>query len=78
MAKYVDSKIWLRITGGVEGWDLDDLNRYIDRWNGPDMKCVRSWGNFWEWLSYERGYEIHGFSALWWSELCSRIHTIKR
>ena len=79
MGKYVDSKVWLRISGcAVEGWDVDDLNHYIDQWNSQGMSYTRLVGDFWGWLSYERGYDILGFSSIWRSKLDSLIHTIKR
>ena len=33
MEKYVDSKVWLTVTGGVVGWDVSDLNARIDEFN---------------------------------------------
>lgn len=44
--KYVDSKVWLTVPGGVEGWDVDELNRRIDQWNSPRNAMVRSLGDF--------------------------------
>ena len=78
MAKYVDTKVWLTIDGGVEGWDVDELNRYIDKWNSSEFKMIRSLGYFFQWLSHERGYRIYGFNLLWKSRLDSLVHRIKK
>lgn len=77
MGKYVDSKVWLIVPGGVEGWTVEDLNAYIDRWNSSNMKLIRSLGDFFGWLSYEEGRTIYGFSVLWKSKLDSKLHIIK-
>lgn len=77
MKKYVDSKVWLSVPGGVEGWTVEDLNAYIDRWNSPQLKLIRSLGTFFQWLSYEEGRTIYGFSVLWKSKLDSKLHIIK-
>ena len=78
MGKYVDSKVWLRVPGGVEGWNVIDLNYYIDRWNSPRMEPFHSVCDFFEWLSYEEGRTIYGFSVLWKSKLDSKVHIIRR
>lgn len=75
--KHVDSKVWLTVPGGVEGWDVDELNSRIDEWNSPDNAVVRSLGDFFGWLSYMEGRDIYGFSALWHSKLMSNLHRIK-
>lgn len=76
MSNYVDSKVWLSVPGGVEGWDIDDLNKCIDEWNSPSNKLVRSLGTFFQWLSYHEGRTINGFS-FWKSKLDSQVHPIK-
>ena len=77
MDKYVDSKVWLNVPGGVEGWDVEELNSYIDIWNSSAMCGIRSLGSFFGWLSYEIGRPVTGFSVLWRSKLDSQIHFIK-
>lgn len=75
MSKYVDSKVWLRSSGCVVGWDPDRLNEYIDRYN---RLTLHKYGvDFWTWLSYETGEYYTGFSVLWASKLDSKIHIIK-
>ena len=76
MGKYVDTKVWLSVPGGVEGWEPNELNRYIDRWNSPNMKLIRSYCDFFGWLSDEEGRTIYGFS-FWRSRLDSKVHIIK-
>lgn len=76
MSKYVDSKIWLRVPGGVEGWDLDELNARIDEFNRIPSG-FRSSVSFWDWLSYHEGRDLYGLSGLWWSKLTSQLHIIK-
>lgn len=77
LMKYVDSKVWLKVPGGVEGWNLEDLNARIDEWNSLAFKFIRTISTFFEWLSYEEGRTIYGFSALWNSTLDSDVHHIK-
>lgn len=77
MGKYVDSKVWLSVTGGVVGWDLIELNAKIDEYNSF------SWApeaDFFDWLSWaeDDGNDYHGFSVLWRSKLDSEVHTIRR
>lgn len=74
--KYVDSRVWLKVPGGVEGWDVDELNKRIDQWNSPNNAMVRSLGNFFDWLSYEEGRYIYGFDFLWHSKQLSKLHRI--
>ena len=75
--KYVDSKVWLTVSGGVEGWTVGDLNRRIDEWNSPSNRVIRSLAGFFDWLSYVEEREIYGFSVLWRSKLDCQIHRIK-
>ncbi len=75
--KYVDSKVWLTVPGGVEGWSVEELNSRIDEWNSPSNSYIRSLGNFFEWLSYVEGRYIYGFDTLWHSKLLSKLHRIK-
>lgn len=75
--RYVDSKVWLAVPGGVEGWDIDELNSRIDEWNSPANKGVRSLGDFFGWLSYVEGRYIYGFDAIWHSKLLAKVHMIK-
>jgi hypothetical protein len=75
--KYVDSKVWLKVPGGVEGWDVDELNSRIDEWNSPSNSLVRSLGDFFQWLSYVEERPIYGFSVLWHSKQLSNLHRIK-
>lgn len=77
MSKHVDSKVWLSVPGGVEGWTVEELNSRIDKWNSPQFKLIRSLGTFFQWLSYEEGRTIYGFSPLWRSRLESHVHHIK-
>ena len=76
MEKYVDSKVWLVVTGGVVGWDLSDLNRRIDQFNSFPWA---SEADFFQWLSWEEddGYDYQGFSVLWHSKLMAYVHRIK-
>ena len=76
MDKYVNTRVWLAVPGGVEGWTLEDLNARIDEWNSPEYKLIRSLGTFFQWLSFEEGRTIYGFS-FWRSRLDSSVHHIK-
>lgn len=76
--KYVDSKVWLRSWGCVIGWDLDDVNAYIDKWNSSSFAVIRQISDFWAWLSWETDTPLYGFSALWNSKLDLKVHTIRR
>ena len=76
MALHVDSKVWLVVPGGVEGWDIEDLNARIDEWNSPEFKSIRSLGTFFQWLSYAECRTIYGFSSVR-SKLDSKVHIIK-
>ena len=78
MEKYVDSKVWLRSCGCVIGWDLEELNSYIDKWNSSSFAIIRHLTDFWTWLSWETGQDLRGFSALWNSKLDSKVHTVRR
>ena len=73
--RYVDTKIWLRVPGGVSGWDLDDLNEWIDKWNKQPQ--LHFFGTFWDWLSWKTGETYYGFSGLWASRLLEKVHRIK-
>lgn len=77
MGKYVDSKVWLKIPGGVVGWELSDLNRKIDKFNAfPWASEV----DFFDWLSWEMndGNDYQGFSLIWNSKLLAKVHFIRR
>ena len=74
--KYKDSKVWLRTSSGVVGWDVSDINRRIDEFNSF------SWAqeaDFFQWLSWEEddGNDYQGFSAVWSSKLMADVHQIK-
>ena len=74
MEKYVDSYVWLRTTGGVIGWKLEDINTRIDEFNSiPWASEV----DFWQWLSFEDGKDYKGFSGLWYSTELLKVHKIK-
>ena len=74
--KYKDSKVWLRTSSGVVGWDIDALNSRIDEFNSfpwaPDA-------DFFDWLSWieEDGNDYQGFSVLWYSVLMTSVHLIR-
>ena len=71
--KYVDQYVWLSVPGGVEGWDLDELNSKIDFYNRNGL--FRFGLNFFEWLSLDTNETYNGFS--WWrSKLDSKVHRI--
>lgn len=77
MGMYVDSKVWLRVSGGVVGWDISDLNSRIDEFNSfPWAKEA----DFFQWLSWieDDGHDYQGFDVLWHSKLLSDIHRIRR
>lgn len=77
MERYVDSKVWLRVPGGVVGWELIELNAKIDEFNSF------SWApeaDFFDWLSWaeDDGNDYQGFSVLWNSKLDSEVHIIRK
>ena len=77
MNKYVDSKVWLRVTGGVVGWEIEDLNSKIDEFNSypwaPEV-------DFFDWLLWKEddGNDYQGFSGLWYSKLLTQVHHIRK
>lgn len=73
---YKDSKVWLRTTSGVAGWDVEPLNKRIDEFNSYSWA---SEADFFQWLSWveDDGNDYHGFSVLWNSKLMARVHSIR-
>ena len=69
------SYVWLLTSHGVQGFELDDLNYYIDFYN---KSADRNYINFWEWMNTCYGFDVHGFSYLWndGNPLMSNIHPI--
>ena len=76
MEKYVNSRVWLRVPGGVEGWNAEDINARIDDYNAFHFPWASS-ADFWHWLSYEEGKDYTGFSGLWYSTELLKVHKIK-
>lgn len=47
--RYVDSKVWVIADRGVVGFDLDEMNQYIDMYNREYYRYT----DFWTYLSGE-------------------------
>lgn len=75
MEKYVDSKVWLTVPGGVVGWDLLDINAKIDEFNSLGIEA-----DFFDYLTWaeDDGNIYQGFSVLWNSKLMADVHTIRK
>lgn len=75
--KYKDSKVWLRTSSGVVGWDLQDLNARIDEFN---LFPWASEADFFDWLSWveDDDNDYQGFSVLWYSILMKDVHRIRK
>lgn len=75
--KYKDSKVWLRTSSGVVGWDVSELNQKIDEFNSFTWAPE---ADFFQWLSWDvdDGNDYQGFSALWDSVQMSKVHLIRR
>ena len=76
--KLVDSKVWLRDGAGmIHGWDLEDLNRMIDKFNSFPWAPE---ADFFQWLSWEvnDGNDYQGFSVYWHSKLMKDVHPIRK
>ena len=67
--------VWLRIPGGVAGWELDKLNEKIREYN----RFYYRFSDFWEWLSWDTGESYSGFSAIWNDKnpLMAKVLTIR-
>ena len=68
--------VWLISNGCVLGYNLDHLNDKIDQFNAS--KFLREKCDFWEWLSWEEGEEVYGYSPFWndGNPAMSRVHKI--
>lgn len=69
------SYVWLNQGGhGVIGFPLDELNNRIDFYNKTSRMM-----DFWDWLTFDTGYVVTGFSVLWNDNnpLMSQVHSIK-
>ena len=68
--------VWLVSNGCVLGYNLDHLNEKIDQFNASEY--LREKCDFWEWLSWEEGEEVYGYSPFWndGNPAMSRVHTI--
>lgn len=75
MEKYVDQYIWIRTDGGVIGYDLEYITRKITEYNNNSI--LVKYLSFWDWLTYEEGINLYGFSSLWHSKLMSKLPIIK-
>lgn len=71
------SYVWLITSyGGVQGFELDEINYYIDSYNKSSFRdCL----DFWEWLYACYGFNVRGFSILCneGNPLMSKVHSIK-
>lgn len=73
-----DNTVWLRGSGCVVGFDIDDLNNDIDLWNKHIAWYVPEFTDFWDWLTWFEGEPLYGFDYLWNNHVMSKVHTIKK
>ena len=66
MAKlYKDTKVWVKVAGGVAGFDLEEISSYITKYNNLH---ISEFVDFWTFLACELDEvpgTFEGFSALW-------------
>lgn len=70
------SYVWVSCDHCVQGFELDEINYYIDSYNKSND---RYYMNFWEWLHFYYGFNAHAFNYLWneGNPLMSKVHRIK-
>jgi hypothetical protein len=71
-----DSIIWFSVPGGVQGFDLETVNKIIDEYN---RNRLYKYGSFIDYFSYKMGVSIYHFSALWniSNNVTNKLHKIK-